>query len=350
MGWFPWTNQSPGVGIGTGGSSNEAAFSGEGPCESPGYMPFVGDDPDDFADEWTRMKDCSTGNLTTYYLKTKDEGNPTGNDTDAVWKVGSVCYYDSGTIVSTLDGGTEINVATATVYDTCQSCEPDCFKLEDCAGSADDRYTETNLSAHVDRVVKISGSSSCWQVSEASPPCTGAANVSSVVGYGNCDSCTVTCCDCQGELGCKWNQDILQGSSVILHFKHCDCPLDYGGTLFEIIGGATWATCTSDYVTWTGSAYATVISGMDGDCADGDTGDDPIGGWTSLDVRFGCTSAKWEWKIGAIDGIGIIETGGYTDYQAQNGTGGCEGYSQSGSCSELLEEITVTNNSYCPAV
>ena len=350
-GWYPWVNISPGVGIGTGGASGVAAASGESSCDAPGYMPFVGDSSEDFPDEWVRMRKCIDTGLSTFYLKTKDQGNPTNNDANMIWKIGGVCYYykspdlPSGTIVNSLSGGTEIDVSAAEQYATCSGCEPICYALIDCTGAKSEIHTNDNLAAHLGNIVTISGEgSTCWQVVTLSPPCTSVVSVTVVNSYATCAACDPNCCDCQGGMGCQFDPT---NAEVDLEYRDCDHPLVPSATsteTFTILGAAaTFASCKTeaDYIYFRGSAIYSKTRNIPDTGCEGGGGDEPEAKSTDLEIRFHCGTGQWQWRIPRISSA----------WQRHAGvTNTCSGYEHEGTGDVKVEKITVKNNSYCPSV
>lgn len=342
-GWYPWVNISPGVGIGTGGASGVAAASGESSCDAPGYMPFVGDSVGDFSDEWVRMRRCVDSGLSTFYLKTKDLGNPTDNDANMIWKIGGVCYYykspdlPSGTIVNSLSGGTEIDVSAAEQHDTCSGCEPICYALIDCTGAKSEIHTNDNLAAHLGNIVTISGEgSTCWQVVTLSPPCTSVVSVTVVTSSATCAACAPNCCDCQGGMGCQWDED---NAAIELALRSCDG--NFPSTTTELFGVALFSRCKSlpdppGYVYFRGDCYFKETTGIpDGECSG--YGTSKVYPRQDLEIRFECSTGQWGFKVLELSQAFMARTGN------------CDGYDIQGSNGDF-ETLTVKYNTYCPSI
>jgi hypothetical protein len=284
------------------------------------------------------MRKCIDTGLSTFYLKTKDQGSPTNNDATMIWRIGGVCYYDSGTRVASLSGGTEIDVAVAVQHATCSGCEPICYALIDCTSVKAEIHTNDDLSADLGKIVTISGEgSTCWQVVTLSPPCTSVVSVTVVTSYATCGACAPNCCDCQGgEMGCQFDQD-----NATIDYVRRKCEGSGPSTLTEIKGVAVFSRCKSfpdptGYVYFRGTCEFKETTGIpDGGCYG--KGGTPTYPPQNLEIRFECSTGQW--------GVKVLELS--QGFMVRNGT--CDGYDIQGPNGDF-ETLTVKQNTYCPSI
>jgi hypothetical protein len=81
-----------------------------------------------------------------------------------------------------------VSVTIDESYNNCRECLR-AFELVDCLGVASTLYTRQDLSAHDGRVVRITGSSVCWQVSEIDYASQSLSSVTVEYDFGSCDCC-----------------------------------------------------------------------------------------------------------------------------------------------------------------
>jgi len=330
--WTPWTSQSPGVGSGT-PSAGSDTIAANTYCHST-YIPFTGQSVP--TDEYTRLKKCVDDTDYGGWIKTKTAGTPVSIPSQ-VWNVAGDCVY-LGTSTQTSEPSPVINWWLFTAYSQCSDCEPGCYILVDCAGSASAKYTNQDLSAHVGKVVTLSGTgTTCWQVAQTFP-CAAPTTVTVASSKASCAACAPDCCTCgTGGTACKHDED---NALLVVNIQQCTCPLDFYGTLMSITGSIPLTSCatgTPEVSTFEGPVQVVKEFWQTTTC-----GGTPFGSpehfTETFTAKISCgDSATWTWEITA---------GGNPPSISYQRSGNCDGWTHSASCFPS-EEVVVSGNTNC---
>ena len=228
-------------------------------------------------------------------------------------------------------------------------CDIDC-PSSDCDGSESDLHTKpekspTLLPSDIGKVVKIQGSTECWEVSytalETGTDVVVIANRATDV-YTDCDECCDPCYICGPS--CEFHKDSL----VTFTYRQWICEY-ISGELRGIVGytitNASDLPRTTD-CKWGGTVtkknyFVSAPAPADPIASCDMPGEGYVTSTTTptLSIRYNCTTEVWEWSVGSWISTGISVC-----------AGGSENIDSGSSASYITHKettITLTNNSPC---